>query len=640
MSSLVDRLNQINRGTLTALGIVLAIVLFLAANMLVALAPNARLDLTQDQLFTPTESTVKVLRAVREPITLHLYQSTGLIDTVPTVRVFSQRVNEILRRYEDISGGKVRVNRVDPVPFSPEEDRALGYDLQGFNLNSGGDRGYFGLVGTNSVDQVETIKFLDPAREPFLEYDLTRIVNRLSSPRAPKVGIMDGLGIFGDARQQRFPSQVLSLINRNFDIQQINLDVEALPDDLEGLMVVHPTALTPRATYAIDQYVLNGGPLVVFVDPLAETSAPNPQRPNEPMFPTSSMPELFKAWGIEMPTDKVVGDRDMAIRVVTTAQGGRQFLVDYLPLLQVRKEQFNDKDIVTSRLGLMRIGSAGSIRQIAGAQTAFTPLIATTTNSTLLDQAEVKGRATNPQVYLDRFKPSGVRQVLAARVSGPANTAFPTGQPPATPSANPDQQPRPAAPKPQVLRSVKPINVIVVADTDMLNNNYVVSESGLPNSNNADFVINALDNITGGTALLELRGRGLSFRPFTTVEAMERAAQAKFRATEEQRQRELDEAQSQLKALQGPNQGAPGEFGTLTQAQQETIARANRRILQLREQLRDVRASLNADIEDLQKRLQVVNILLIPILVALAGVVYAVWRRVRLSRYIKKQAAA
>ena len=180
----------------------------------------------------------------------------------------------------------------------------------------------------------------------------------------------------------------------------------------------------------------------------------------------------------------------------------------------------------------------------------------------------------------------------------------------------------------------------VVADTDMLNNNYVVSESGLPNSNNADFVINALDNITGGTALLELRGRGLSFRPFTTVEAMERAAQAKFRATEEQRQRELDEAQSQLKALQGPNQGAPGEFGTLTQAQQETIARANRRILQLREQLRDVRASLNADIEDLQKRLQVVNILLIPILVALAGVVYAVWRRVRLSRYIKKQAAA
>lgn len=640
MSSLLSRLDSVNRGTLTVLGIILAIVLFFAANMLVALAPNGQLDLTERQLFTPSEATVKVLKDVREPITLSVYQSTGLIDQVPSVRVFSQTVNEMLKRYESISGGKVRVVRIDPVPFSPEEDRALGYDIQGFNLNTGGDRGYFGLVGTNSVDQVETVKFLDPARERFLEYDLTRIVYRLSSPRAPKVGVIDGLGIFGDARQQRFPSQVLQLINRNFDLQQINLDVEVIPDGLEALMIVHPASLTPRATYAVDQYVLNGGPLVAFIDPLAETSAPNPQRPNEPMFPSSSMPELLKAWGIDMPVDKVVGDRDMAIRVVTTAQGGRQFLVDYLPLLQVRKEQLNDRDIVTSRLGLMRMGSAGSIRQVPGSQTSFTGLIATTTNSTLLDQAEVKGRTTNPQLFLDRFKPSGVRQVLAARVSGPASTAFPGGQPPATPAADQQQRP-PVVQKPQVLRSVKPINVIVVSDTDMLNNNYVVGDNGLPNSNNADFVINTLDNLTGGTALLALRGRELSFRPFTTVETMEKTAQAKFRATEEERQRELDDAQAQLKALQAPGQpGAPGEFRALTQAQQETIARANRRILQLREQLRDVRASLNADIDQLQTQLKFLNVLLVPAIVIVVGVAVAVWRRMRLSRYLKKQAAA
>ena len=631
---MLQRIRNANRTTLALGAIALAIVLFLSVNMITALALRAqRLDLTEDRLFTLTPSTERVIAAIEEPITLHLYQSAALIDAVPALRVYADRVNEVLRTYEQLSDGKIRVERINPLPFSAEEDRALSYGLSGANLERTGERGYFGLVGTNSVDQLETIAFLDPSREAFLEYDLTRMVYRLTQAEEPKVAVIDGLNMFGDVQRQRYPMAITEIVGENYELQSLDQNVATIPGDVDALVVVHAPQLTDQAKYVIDQFVLSGRPALVFIDPLAENSPRNPTNPNLPQFPASDLKPMTDAWGIEMVPDKVVGDREMAIQVTGMA-GGQRVIADYLPWLQIREAAFNDEDVITAQLRLMRMSSAGSLFPLDGATTTFTPLIRTTANSMLLDRTEVMQRPS-PTVFLDKFQPSGQSQVLAARITGTVRTAFPMGPPPA-PAEDP-AAPTPAR-LPHIAESVAPINVIIVADADMLVDSHVVNDAGQPISNNNDFVTNALDNLTGGEELIGLRGRGISFRPFTLVENMELAAQAQYQETERRLTAELEETQRQLAELQNPGQQAGPDLAALTEEQQQAVARFNRQMLDLRQQLRDVRAALRQEIDALDTRLRLLNILLIPGIVVLIGVAAALWRRARLARYLRRRA--
>lgn len=638
-----NRLRNANRATLAGAGIVLAVVLFFAVNLVSSLTfGTERLDLTQDKLFTVTPSTERVLKEIPEPITLNVYESAELTDSVPALRVYADRVNELLRTYKDIAGDNLIINRVNPVPFSAEEDRALSYGLQGINLNRTGERGYFGLVGTNGVDQLETVKFFSPAREPFLEYDLTRIIARLSSPSEPKIGVIDGLGMFGDAQRGRYPSAMIETLNADFELQSLEQNIKGIADDIDGLVIVHPYKLSPQTKYAVDQFALSGKPVMVFIDPLAENSQPGFSNPNEPQFPSSDIKPLSDAWGFEMVPGKVVGDRNMALRITGVA-GGRRVVADYLPWLQVRSDALNSEDVVTSQLQLMRISSAGSLHPIDGATTTFTPLISTTRDSELFDEKDIRARP-NPMDLMSRFQSSGQVQVLAARITGPVKTAFPDGPPAAEEDpADQQQQQQPNQPdattKPQLKESQGPIHVIVVADSDMLANSHVANDNGQPISNNGDFVTNALQNLTGGSELIGLRGRGLSFRPFTRIEAMEAQSAAKYQAKEQELSNKLEEIQQRLAQLQqpGPGNDAAGGVGAVTEEQQRAIADANREMLQTRQELRDVRASLRADIDALDTRLRLINILLIPGLVVLLGILVAFWRRERLARYLRRR---
>ncbi len=642
-------LQRANRTTIAVLAIVLAIVLFFAINLIASLTLRSqRLDLTEQHLFTVTPATIAVLDAIPEPITLHFYESTALVDNVPQLRVYADRVNELLRTYQQLSHGKITLDHVNPLPFSPEEDRAISYGLQGANLNRQGELGYFGLVGTNSVDQLETIKLLNPGREAFLEYDLTRVVFRLSRASEPKLGIVDGLGLFGDRQQGRQPSALIEALSENFELRSLPVDMKAVPADIDAIMVVHPYILKDQARYAIDQFVLSGKPAAIFIDPLAQYSQPSFSNPAVPQNPASDLKPLTDAWGIEMTPEKVVGDRVMAQPVVAQTPDGRRVSGDYLPWLVASKAagSLNLEDPVTGPLDLIRMISAGELHSMPGATTTMTPLIHTSPNSMLFDEKLI---VTQPffNDLLDQFKASGQVYTLAARVTGPVKTAFPNGPPPPDPNAPPDQNPQPPTPPAEPLtESQGPINVVVVADVDMLVNRFVASGGGAPDSGNADFVINVMENLTNGNALLGLRGRGLSNRPFTLINEMEAAAQEKYRDTDQRLTNELQQIQEQLARLQQPgpanNAGAAENIAALTADQEKAIAEANQRMLSLRQQQRDVRAALRQDIDALQTKLQLFNILLIPGIVIVIGILAAVWRRVRLARYLgrRREAAA
>jgi ABC-type uncharacterized transport system involved in gliding motility auxiliary subunit/ABC-type transport system involved in multi-copper enzyme maturation permease subunit len=619
---------------LAPVAITLAILLFLCVNIAASLAlGSARIDLTEGRIYTVSPSTRSVLDAVPETVTLRFYLSSALLNEVPQIRVYADRVTELLRTYERLSGGRVRVDRIDPVPFSSEEDRAISYGLTGFNLSRAGERGYIGLVGTNSLDQIEIIPALTIGRERQLEYDITRMVQRLSSPTEPRIGVIDGLGLFGSTALGRLPSAMIERMGDDFELVQVAASVTAIPDNLDALVIVHPHHLTPSALYAIDQYVIRGGPALVFVDPLSEHSPPDPANRAVPQFPSSYLDPLLAAWGVTMARDRVVGDLDMALEV--RAQAGNQVVFsDYPPWLIVRQGNLNPNDPVTSQLTLMRISSAGSLRQLANATTAFTPLIQTTRNSMLYEQATIM-RRFDPTQLVNMFQPSGEIQFIAARITGPVATAFPDGPPPAP---APQAGAAPPPPPPVLLtRSEGPINVIVVSDADMLANGLNVNETGRPTTQNADFVINAIDSLTGGGALIGLRGRGLSFRPFTRLDELERAAES--RATEQQLQAELRETEARLAELQAQALAPDGQLAVLSRQQQETVTQFNQRIVDVRRELREVQGALRQDIDALSNQLQLINILGAPVLIILIGLAVAGWQRMRLWRYLRMRQA-
>jgi ABC-type uncharacterized transport system involved in gliding motility auxiliary subunit len=628
MSGLVEKLSKVERSVLTALAIFLSIVLFLSVNVFSALSfGSVRSDLTQGKLFTLTQSTINVLRNIDESITLRLFQSTALLKMASGINIYSDRVQELLRTYQELSGGRVRIEIIDPIPFSPEEDRALQFQLRSFNLTQAGEQGYFGLVGTNSVDDVQVISFLDPVREQFLEYDLTRMVANLARPNRPVVGVIDGIGAMGQEGNQLPPYAVIRQMQTTYDVRPLKYNANVIPPTADVLMVIHPAGLTARTRYAIEQYALAGGPVLIFVDPFAEASPTDPQNRMNYLFPTSELSELFERWGIQMATNKVAADRTMALRV-SGFGGPTRVVVDYVPWLQVRPENFNAEDAVTAQLRIMRITSGGSLQETGIDGVRVTPLIQTTRDSMLIDTTTIR-RRDDPSRLLENFEPSGVRQNIAVRISGRARTAF--DKPPEQNTDDAQQNanaPRPPEP-PQI--SSGNINVIVVADVDMLTDPHVVNQAGQPVSSNGDFVVNAVENLAGGGALIGLRGRGLSHRPFTTVERIEDAARSKYFAKEKQLEAELAETQNQLARLQALNRDDIA-FELLSQDEQRRIIEFKKRMLTIRQELRDVRQALNADIERLKTRLQFANIALVPILVVAFGMVAASWRRARLRR--------
>ena len=337
-----------------------------------------------------------------------------------------------------------------------------------------------------------------------------------------------------------------------------------------------------------------------------------------------------------MPVESVVGDLDMALEVRSQA-GNQVFIADYLPWLIVDQDNIDGDDVVTAQLSLMRIQSAGALRLLDGATTELTPLITTTTNSMLLDQATVLRRQP-PDALLATFVATPEAYVLAGRLTGMVETAFPDG-PPALPEPGPGEEAPPEPPE-LITESVAPLNAIIVTDTDMLTDDLNINANGVLSTQNSDFVINVLDNLVGGGQLIDLRGRGLVFRPFTRIDELEAEAEERYRAEQQQLQAEQAAVEAELEALRTPAIDGIGPVGALTRAQQEAVAEYNQRLIENRLRQRDVQGALRADIEGISSRLEWVNIALMPAIVILIGI--AVWqiRRARLSRHLAKQRTA
>ena len=636
--------------TLSIGALVLAVVLFLALNIFSSAAiRNVQVDLTDKGLYSLSEGTREVMASVNEPITLRYFLSRELLDASPGLNTYATRVRELVQRYVAMADGKIRLEIIDPKSFSQAEDRAVGFGLQGVPLNEAGELGYFGLAGTNTTDDQDVIGFFQPQREPFLEYDLTRLIYNLANPKKTVVGLISGLPIDADPLKKYKPWGVVEQMKQFFEVRGMGLDPK-FEDDIDVLMIVHPIGLTDEALYKIDQFVLHGGKLIVFVDPFAEEGSRSNAAMRLPPDSGSDLNKLFKAWGVKYDRDKVLGDLGSAQRVSAGLDElGRPIITSYVAWLTMVRERLNTDDVIAADLQQINLASVGFLEKVKGADSTIEPLITSTKAAAALEARKIRFQP-KPAEILKAFKSEDRSFVIAARISGRLKSAFPDGPPKkkdakkdgAGDAKSADQDGAKAddakgkKPGPPHLAVAKEkLNVIVVADTDILADNFWLQvqdffgqQLTVPTANNGDFVINALDNLAGSSALIGLRSRGLSTRPFEKVQQIQKAAEVRYRDREQTLIKKLAEVQKKLKNLQTKEKADAGK-AILTAKQKKAIADFRGEMLQVRREIRDVRRRLREDIDGLDASLKLVNIGAMPILVAVGAISIAMVRRKR-----------
>ncbi len=624
-------------GVLAVAAIVIGINMFADARLV-----DVRADLTQGKIYTLSKGTMQVLDGLKEPVTLRFFYSRRLGVTIPVYGTYADHVREMLEEYASASHGKVMVELYDPEPFSDTEDHAVAYGLQGVPVDNAGNEVYFGLAGNNLEDDERTIPFFQAERERFLEFDLTKLVYELSNPKRTTLGVMTSLPIDGDPRAmmmgggqgpnaQPYASSIL--LRQTNIVKSVPLDAQVIDPDIQVLLVAEARNLPDATLYAIDQFVMRGGKWMVMVDPWSEALAAVPSPTGMPPTDTSSdLKKLFQAWGIDYDPTQVIGDLTGAWRVRTSADD-RNGAVSYVAWFNIR-DGINHDDPATADLTQITVAAPGAVAKAPNASIEFTPLLTSSPRSGLVPRDQLA--MPDPAKLLANFRPEGGPRVIAARIRGQLKSAFAGPPDPPAGQKQPDNFP------PYKAQTDGPANMVVVADSDILADRFWVhiadffgQSTATPFADNGPFVANLIGTLAGGDALIGLRSRGDTNRPFVRVDAMQSDAEAKYRQTEQTLKSHLEDVEKQLRGLRtggGEDQGGHAPEAVITPDQRQAIDAARQDILATRKQLRDVQLDLNREISALQTWLRIVNIVLVPALLAVLAIVLALIQRARRTR--------
>ena len=602
----------------TSLNIILLVLGFLLFAMInnIFISP-ARLDLSENGLYSLSDGTKEVMDEIDEPINLYFFFSQKISSDMPALRTYSQRVYELLEEYELIADGRIKLSYIDPEPFSEQEDRAAEFGLQSVPINQAGDELYFGLAGTNSLDGREVIPFFQPDKEEFLEYEISKLVHNLAKPEKATIGLYSDLPVQSTVDPRTFQPTAawvfVQQLEELFEVQMIkDLEKDELKD-LDLLLIVHPKNLSESALFSVDQYVLSGGKLLAFVDPLAELDQPGPGTTGVPSK-SSDLNAITKKWGLALREQKILGDPEVALLV--GGADGRP--VRHLGILGFSQEYLGKDNIVTSSIETVNMSTAGIFDLDTSLDTEIEILIKSSESSGLLNAYQFEF-LSNPEDLQKGFSSTGESFVVAARISGAATSNFEGA----------------IADREEFIPSSESIQVMLIADTDILADRLWVQvqsffgqQIATAFADNGTFIANAVENLSGSSSLISVRSRGQFSRPFEVVDRLRRNAEVSYLQSAERLQIELSDTERKLAELES----ASPEDGLirLSNEQTEAIKSFQDEKLRIRKQLRDVRHRLDKDIEDLGGWLKLINIIVMPLL--LTGLLLLI----RVARYQEK----
>ncbi len=622
---------SLTTGRLVIAAAVLGAVVFGSVNIMsVNLLRSARIDLTQQKLYSLSQGTKTLIGQIQEPIRFRFFFSAGLTKEAPQLAAFAGRLRSTLDAYVAGSNGKIILELIEPKPYSEEEDRAVAFGISPIRA-ANGDRMFFGLAATNSTDGKATIASFSPDREAFLEYDLTRLVSELGRRGKPVVALIDGLNLAGNPQMGMREQQTLVQMKQFFDVKPVEPDSETLPENTRVLMVAHPQKLSDKQLYAIDQWTLGGGAALIFVDPHAENQVgPRGQPPEDS---SSSLARLFEAWGVGFDLTRTVADPNLALQTERVIDGRPTPMIN-LPWIALRNEALKKDEAILAQLSALVMTTAGSF-ETTKEGVSLRPLVTGSPGAGTLPVSETKERTADLRKLLASIERKDVPPILAARLNGAIASAFP---------ARPEGSTRTDE---HIARATKPLNVILVGDADMLmdrnwvqRRNVMGAEMAQAFANNGDFVINAVEQMIGGSALADLRGRGVSWRPFELIQKMEADADQKFRAKEQALQQRLKDTEQKLTEMArsgGPGSSAGNEV--LSPQQMETIEKFKTELLATREELRETQFALRSDVDRLKNAITAINVAAVPLLAGLIALFFAM-RRSRRELPVKQDKTA
>jgi ABC-type uncharacterized transport system involved in gliding motility auxiliary subunit len=622
----------------SAIGVLVMVIIVIALNVIVR-PLLVRVDMTADKAYTLSEGTKRVLSRLDTPVQVRFYFSQRDAATPVDWKTYAARVEDMLKEYSLLAKGNLEIKKLDPVPDTEAEDSANVDGIEGQMLQPlGGDRIYFGLA-VSCLDERATLPFLNPGRERLLEYDLTRAIAQVAKPQKPVIGVMSGLQVFGGFNPMMMrmggggrtePWAFISELKADFDVKEVPLTADKIEDEIRVLLVIYPKGIGETAEYALDQFVLRGGKLIAFLDPLSvmDTRSADPSNPLQAAANSgASLDRLLKAWGVTFDINKVATDK-----TYFTELGGQDGRPQANPsFLQIPPEAMDTNDVVTSQISRIYLPFSGVFDGSPAEGLKKTVLIRTSPNSDLTEKmmAQFGGASQD-------FKASGKEHPLAIRLTGKFKTAFPDGKPKGTENKAEDgDEKKPEEPNPadDSLKTSKDDNVVVlVGDSDLLHEqfyariqNFFGQRVMIPFSQNLTFVQNLVEQLGGDQDLITIRSRTTMARPFTRMRELQAQAQERFSSKiKDLEKSEQELAQKINEMIQGKQ---PGQQVILSDEAKKEWEQVQKKRAEVRETLRLEKRNLRKDIDSLQTKLQWTNILLMPLVVALAGVTLAVIKR-------------
>lgn len=617
----------------SSVGIIAMFLIVVALNFIFSLT-NARVDLTQEKLYTLSEGTREILDELDTPIEVRLYATQDDKVMPASMKVYARRVESVLREYADLSNGQMTIRKLDPEPDSDAEDSARLDGISGQPVNLG-ESIYLG-VAISMLDRTAALPFLPPGREQLLEYDLSRAITQVVKAEKPVVGVMSALPVMGmpmnpmmarmGQMQGSQPWALISELQRDFEVKDIPMAAEEIDDDVDVLLLIHPKDITEATEYAIDQFVLRGGRLIAMLDPMA-ISDQQPQSQQNPMGPppsVSKLDRLLPAWGLDFDATKVVADMNLA-RELSFQQGQPPQLVP--TFLFVGPENIDREDASTAQIDDLWMPFPGSFSGNPADGLEKTLLMFTTERSQLVEGFLAQ---MAPQQIAKDFSASGKEMPLGLRLTGKFKTAFPDGKPGATPSGEE------AETQTDTGESLKESSedgvVVLIGDVDMANDNFAIQRGFLPGmisyrNGNIGLIQSLTEQLAGDSRLIGARSRATMNRPFTKIREMQTAAEERYRETIADLEKERQDVQQRINSLQSNKEA--GQRFVLSPEQQQELEQYQETMVEKNKELKRLRRDLRKDIDAMENRLKLYNIAGMPFLIVLVGIAMAIMKNKR-----------
>ena len=590
---------------------------------------SARLDLTEQQLFTLSEGSKAIVEAVQEPIHVYFYFSEESSRELTQLRTYAARVEALLEEYASHSKGNIVVTRIDPEPFSEAEDDADAYGLQKVPVGGAGDGLYFGIVANNALDGTEVISFLQPDKEAFLEYDISQMLFRLSQAVKPKIGLFSALPVKDQVNPQTFQMQPgwqsIKEIEQLFEVVDVDAEATTIDADINVLLLIHPKKVSESLQNAIRAYLARGGALIGFIDPLAELDQQggNPMTPSLPVGQASDLNWLTADWGVRLSESQVLGDAELALSVAGTDGAPQR----HLAILGLGPNQISDDEVMTAGLESINVSSAG-LFEMTDPKVDISSVLSSSIYGAGLPKEQLQF-LRNPRDLEASYTPGTKPLEVAIALRGvlPRSMVAPKRDESSGEGEVPSLEPSEALDQAEQVA----INVLLISDTDLLSDrlwvqvqNFFGQQVATAWADNGSFLVNAVDYMVGSADLIQIRSRGRYTRPFEVVQNLKRDAEAKYLDSANQLQLELTETEQRLAELES-QQVAEGLL-TLSPEQAAALESFQQEKLRIRKELRDVRHGLDKDIEGLGANLKLINIGLLPLLLTLL-MGFAAWNK-------------